>query len=315
MGSFVIKRIVLFFLICVISQTNVWAQTRSSGDKPPKQEYTEKFRAILDDIAASRAIRDISLSPKEQDDLNKVLRQNDSFVFAPPKTLKPQDVVLRLDPSRPGTPVIKLGHTFITTLVFTDAAGNPWDVETLTAVSDGKMVTSSKVDGHVITIQPKVRAGQANLPIKLAGEQRPITFLLEISEDEAYFTVDVQLDGLGNSRGSETIRAVSQYSNNQALTPKLTVDPDKELMQKRITPPGYTQVRLFDEYRVPVDERDFVAWKKDGMLYLLTPHDSFTPDPVDISPLSDGRTKLMEFNFLPVLSVRQNSKVFWLRVE
>lgn len=302
------------FLSCLSIPS--FAQTRGNKDQPPKQEYTEKFRAILNDVATNRMIGKMSpLSPREQEDLKSALRRNDMFTFAPAETLKPQDLVLRLDPSRPGTPVIKLGHTFITTIVFTDAAGNPWSVDTLTGVSDGQMVASKKVDDHVITVQPKVRAGQANLPVKLKGEQRPITFLLEISDQEAYFTVDVQVDGLGDSKSSETLRAISQYSSNQELTPKLTVDPAKEMMQQRLTPEGYTQVRLFDEYRNPVDQRDFMAWKKDGMLYLLTPHSSFTPDPIDISPVSDGRNKLMEFHFLPIISVKKNSKVFWLRVE
>lgn len=305
----------LIMLLCLIC-SHASAQQRGSNEKPPKQEYNEKFKDILNDVANRRALDGVSpLSPREMDELKQALRRNDLFTYAPSATLKPQDVTIKLDPSRPGTPLIKLGHTFITTLVFTDAAGNPWAVDTLSDVSDQGMVVSKKVTDNVITVQPKVRGGQANLPVILKGETRPITFLLEISDVDAYFTVDVQVDGLGNSEHSETLRAIKQYSNGEDVTPKLTTDPAKELMQQRITPDGYTQVRLFDEYRNPVDARDFMAWKKDGKLYLLTPHFSFTPDPIDISPVSDGRTKLMEFNFLPVISVRMNSKIFFLRVE
>jgi hypothetical protein len=140
-------------------------------------------------------------------------------------------------------------------------------------------------------------------------------FLFDISEEEVYFNVDVKLDALGDHEQSQQLRSINQYSNNKSVSPKLTAEPAKELMLQFMTPEGYREKRLFDEFRDPVDPRDFVAWTKDGRLYLLTPHDSYTPDPVDVSAASDGRHKLFEFAELPVITVRKGSKIMLLYIE
>jgi hypothetical protein len=283
---------------------------------PPPKIYKEKVKAILDTMVFDQISGDVSpLSDQEQEDLKSVLRRNDKFLYNPQKTLNIKNETLHINMTTPGIPVIKLGHTFTTTLIFTDSAGNPWTADTLTDISDGEVVSVEKKAPHIITIRPKKMAGKTNLPIKLKGHQRPITFLFDITDNEVYFDVDVKIDGMGDHPRSQQSNALNQYMTGAHVAPKLNQNPAHELMLQSLTPEGFVERKLFNEYREKVDERDFMAWSSEGKLFLLTPHHSFSPEPTDISAASDGRNRLMVFDDIPVLAVRKNSKIFWLNIE
>jgi hypothetical protein len=312
----ILKTFSCFFLFSsIVIATNANASRRDKKEEPPKI-YQDRAKALLDSIANSEFLSDSDpLTKDEKKDFKEVLRKRDEFSYSKSDSLSITNHLLPVSLRTSGIHKVKLGHTFTTTLVFTDAAGNPWSADTLTDVSDTDVVSVVKKAPHILTVRPLKRAGQTNLPIKLMGHQRPIMFLFNISEDEVYFNVDVQIDSLGDHVNSQQITAVNQYSRGVKVSPKLSVEPAKEQMLQLLTPDGYQDKRLFDEFREPVDPRDFVAWTKNGRLYILTPHDSYTPDPIDITSASDGMHQLFEFAEVPVISVRKGSKIILLYIE
>jgi Putative outer membrane core complex of type IVb secretion len=308
------KALIAGFFLC---SCHVVAAQRSDDKAPPQQSYTDTYEKMLQEIAKHRSLETLypNISSADISEIKIRLRQQDTLAYAPEPSLQPKNIKISLEPFQNEMPIIKVGHNFIASLVFTDAAGNPWSAETLRGVSNSNIVSVDKAAEHIVTITPKVRAGQANIPILLRGSQRPITFLIEVSDKEAYFTVDVQVNGLGDSEQSQTIKSITQYSANQQVEPKLSTDPAKAQMLQRVTPDGYKQLRIFDEYRQPVDPRDFLAWEYEGKIYLLTRYQSFVPDPVDISASTDGVYNLYEYPKLPIINVRKNSTISSLRIE
>lgn len=293
------------------------AANRNNNEQPPAQTYTDTYEKMLEEIARNRSLQSISpnLSDANIEQIRSMLRQQDVLTYAPTPQLVTRNIKLSLELFQNEMPVIKVGHNFIASLVFTDAAGNPWSVETLRGVSNSNIVAVDKAAPHIVTITPKALAGQANVPVILRGAQRPITFLIEVSDEEAYFNVDIQVNSLGDSEKSQTIRSIKQYSSNQQVEPKLTNDPAKALMLQRIKPDGYKSLRLFDNYREEVDERDFLAWEHEGKIYILTKYDAYVPEPIDISASTDGIYNLYEFPKLPIINVKKNSTIISLRIE
>lgn len=307
-----------FFVIILASLPIDASASRggASNEEAPPRIYTERAKELLDRLAADMALpANRPLSTEEQAEFEEMMRNRDSFMYDPSSSLKVTNHSITVDVRQPGISVIKLGHTFTTTLVFTDGAGNPWNVDLLTDVSDSDVVSVAKKAPHIISVRPLKKAGKTNLPVKLRGEQRPLTFLFDISDEEVYFNVEVQMEALGDHWDSQQIRSLSQYKSNSRVTARLTPEPAKDMMLQFLTPEGYEEHRLFNEYGDEVDTRDFVAWSKGNSLYVMTPHDAFTPGPIDVYASPDGRHTLYEYPLIPVLSMRKDSKIFMLHLK
>jgi hypothetical protein len=292
------------------------ANRRNDNETPPPQIYKERAIALLDRLSNEQVVEQISpFTRSEQEELKEILREKDKFLYDQPEQLKITNETIHISLREREIVKVRLGHTYTTTIVFTDAMGNPWTVDTLTDMSDTDVVTWLKPAPHILSVRPQKKSGQTNLPVKLRGEQYPITLYFDINEDEVYFNVDVRVDSLGDHRDSQRQMSLSQYQGGKQVPPKLTEEPAKELMLQFLTPEGYAPRQLVNEYNENVDPRDFMAWSKGGKLFIMTPHNHYTPDPTDISAASDGRHKLFEFSEKPVMLMRKNSQVIMLHVK
>lgn len=310
------KVVIALFSFCLVFSNQALSRGKEKQEVASPQVYNEKALKILDGLVNESARSDISLlSESEHDEFRRALRNTDKFKYEPDTELKIVNKDISIDLRKPGIPVIKIGHTFTTTLIFTDALGNPWSVKTLTDISNVDVVSVLEKEPNMITVRPMKRAGKTNLPIKLKGEQRIVTFLFDIVDDEVYFDVNVRIDGLGDAKESERSRSVKEYTQGMKVAPKLNRDPAKELMLQMLTPDGYEQKRVFNESREAADERDFVVWSKDNLLYVLTPHGHYYPEPIDVVASDDGRSKLMVFKSLPLIAMKKGTQIHWLHIE
>lgn len=309
-------RLLIILILLGVAFDSLGQARRNNNEQPPPQIYKDRVKAMLDDLVVDEITNGISpLTPEQQEQVRGAFRSNDAFQYDTGRELKIRNVKIPISLATPSIPTVKLGHTFTTTLIFTDAAGNPWSIDTLTDMSDSDVVSVEKKAPNILTVRPKKRAGKTNLPIKLTGQQRPITFLFDISDQDVFFDVDVQIDALGDHNQSQSLISMTRFQNHQSVAPRLNVDGEKSLLLQFMTPEGYTERRLFDERRQPVDPRDFMAWSKDGRLYIMTPHLPYSPDPIDYHASPDGRHRLLEFRERAIIAVRMNTKIFWLHIE
>ena len=295
------------------------ANAARGGEKkaePTPHIYTKKTQKQFNDLAFEELSQGADPFTSEQlEELRELMIKRDGYLYDQSDTLEVKNAKFVIKPGVDKIIKIKLGHTYNTTVVFTDALGNPWGFETLTSISDEDTVSFLHPVPNIMSLRPKVKAGQSNLAIKMNGTQSPITILFEIGSDEVYFNADVRVDGLGDSVDSDRRRSVDSYLSGGNVPPKLNEEPAKELMLQFITPDGYVQRDLFDEYGEKVDSRDFVAWSNGKSLFVMTPHSHYTPEPFDISAASDGRHKLLEYTNQSVLLLRKNSKVIMLYIR
>jgi hypothetical protein len=306
---------VLFFLLA--TSFDVSAQSRGRNqEQPPPQIYKERAISLFRNIAGDEFMRSKNpFSDAQKEQLKEIMREEDAFLYNQPKGLEIKNPVVNIGLRERQTIVVNLGHNYTTSLTFTDAMGNPWSVETLTDVSNTDVVSINKNVPHIISVRPKVMSGQTNLPIKLKGEQYPITLLFNVNSEVVDFNVDLRADGLGDHVESQRQSSLANYMSGEVVPPKLTQEPEKELMLQFITPEGYVRRGLLDDYGNEVDPRDFVAWSKGNRLFIMTPHHSYSPDPVDISAASDGRHRLLEYPETPFILVRKDSQLITLLVK
>lgn len=303
----------LFSSVVVCTSLDSFAARGGEQKVEPPLEYTERAKAMLNELTKKNWFDEIDpLNPEQKKEFKELMRREDEFVYGKPDTLVIGNKRIPVSLKDREIIEIKLGHTFNSTIVVTDANGNPWSFETLVGVSNSEVVATSKPAPHIITAKPMKMSGETNLPIKLAGEQYPLVLLFKVSEDEVYFNTDLVVDGLGDSKESQKAKSLNYYKDGHVVPPKLNLSPNKEMMLQFLTPEGYARSDLRDEYGERVDERDFMAWKADGRLFVMTPHSHYSPEPVDISSSSDGKHKLFEFIDTSVIMMKKNNQIVML---
>lgn len=317
-GMTSLKRILWMALLgaLVLPQASAANQRGGNNQEPPPQVYTEKAEEMLRGLSfESFQKQQNPFTLEQQAELREILRQRDSFAYSQSKILQVVNKTISVSLREREVIHIKLGHTYNTTVIFTDAMGNPWSVKTLSNISNDSVVEMLQPAQHLLVFKPKKRAGQVNLPVKLAGEQFPLTLLLDVNEDEVYFSADIKVDGIGDSSESQRFSSLRRLNNGERIPPKLNAEPAREAMLQFMTPEGYTPVEIMDSYGERVDPRDFTAWRKDGFVFILTPHSNYSPQPIDVSASSDGRHSLFEYKDTPAILMRQGSKVMMLHLK
>ena len=296
--------------------SSAYAARGEKKEEPIPRYYNEKTKKQFSGLAFEELSEGaLPFTDEQLEELSEILRKRDYFIYGQEKELEIKNARFSVTPGKDKIIKVNLGHTYNTTIVFTDSLGNPWGFETLTDASNLDALSYVKPVSNIINVKPKIRAGQANIPIKLNGVQSPLTILFNIGSDEVFFNADVSVEGLGDSPASQRRKSMGQYASGVVVDPKLTEEPSKELMLQFLTPDGFTQRELFDEYGQKVDSRDFVAWSKGGRLFVMTPHSHYTPEPIDVSAASDGRHKLLEYPDQSVLLLRKDSKIIMLHIR
>tara|TARA_Y100000310_G_C20590850_1_gene767893 strand:- start:90 stop:1037 length:948 start_codon:yes stop_codon:yes gene_type:complete len=310
-----LKKFLLLFLssVVLLNSFESFAARGGNQEVEPPREYTKRAKEMLDTLTKENWFSEIDpLSDSQQQEFKDMMRREDEFVYGQPRGMITINKRIPVSLKERQVIKIKIGHTYNSTVVVTDANGSPWSFETLSGISNSDVANINKVAPHILTVKPMRMWGETNLPIKLAGEQYPLTILFEVSEDEVYFNTDIVVDGLGDSESSQKAKSMMYYKNNLTVPPKLTVSPQKEMMLQFLTPEGYYRSELRDDYGEVVDERDFMAWKANGSLFVMTPHASYSPQPVDISSSSDGRHKLFEYVDTSVILMKKNNQIIML---
>lgn len=313
-------RILFLSVLCMLfHSTMADAQVRNRNSEiEPEKVYKDSAERKLSEVALSDLKREIfALSEDQAKAVQESVVDRDKFLYSAPDGIKVLNKIFHIKPrlgDEDEIPVILLGHNYTSTLVFVDQEGAPWTADMLTDISNSEVFSVEKKAPHIITVRAKKKAGEANLPILLKGEQYPLTLLFKISPKESYFTVDILVKAYGDHSQSE--KAMNSISGGGASTPPPRYDTSDEIdkLVLGITPEGYTRARVFDAYASKVKDLDFMVWKKGREMFILTPHFYYAPRPYDVHVSSDGKNRLFVFKSVPIIKMKKYNKIIDLNI-
>lgn len=131
-------------------------------------------------------------------------------------TAKPVTRSLNVDLS-PGLtpPVVRLSSNMLTTIVFTDAAGNPWNIASVALnrnlFSDGSSLQQAGFNpetskgNNILSIEPLSPVAYGNAAIRLQGLDSPIILMLSTGQSDVDVRVDARIPAINPNRVNNTI--------------------------------------------------------------------------------------------------------------
>lgn len=186
-------------------------------------------------------------------------------------------------------PVIRLSANMLTTIVFTDALGNPWDISSVALnrnlFSDGADLsakqgvqttanaavnpqsgeantnTSDDLSPHnILTLEPLNPAAYGNIAITLDGLATPVIFILTTGQGETDMRIDARVSQINKAYKSNnaSVNGASNYTNN----PLAALD-DSILRFADGTPPE-------DALKLHVNSSEIEAWIYNDELIVRT---------------------------------------------
>ncbi len=167
----------------------------------------------------------------EQSNKIKDIVLNQERVLSTPYTNVPTPVTRSINVKfTPGLtpPVLRLSANMLTTIVFTDAAGNPWDISTVSinknlfnaggttteaanqpqqAQQTGTQEVNTTVEENysphnILTLEPLNPAAYGNIAITLEGLPTPVIFILTTGQGETDMRVDARISSVNKLRAA-----------------------------------------------------------------------------------------------------------------
>lgn len=187
-------------------------------------------------------VLDLSLQKNQNDSLKKMMLEQQQNLSTP-YTHTALPVVRSLNvkfASGITPPVIRLSSGMLSTVVFSDAAGNPWKIRSValnrSLFSDGATVSTtdqasdtSDIRKNILSLEPLTPVAYGNVAVSLEGMDTPVIFMLSTGQSEVDVRVDARLSGLNPSR--------QKKSNNTSGQSISTEVDDATLLFVDGTPP------------------------------------------------------------------------------
>lgn len=132
-------------------------------------------------------------------------------------------------------PVLRLSAGMLSTIVFTDAAGNPWDIKSValnrSQFSDGvtQGLTSNSNDdnksiNNILTLEPLNPASYGNVSVTLEGLATPVIFTLSTGQNKVDVRVDARIPSINPFATSSNSSLPARISTSIDDTTLLFVD-------------------------------------------------------------------------------------------
>lgn len=222
---------------------------------------------------------------------------------------RPTSSSLTVDLSPGGLPpVVRLAGGYVTSLVFMDASGQPWPIQSYdlgnpSAFSiqwkpSSKESVEMKSDvGNTLMIQALTLYKHANLAVVLQGMNTPIMITLTSGQKAVDYRVDMHIPRMG------------PFAAHHSLQSSL-VGSDTRLMDilNNVTPTNFKPMIVKNEDNV-------VAWKSNKMMYIRTPLTLISPGWVAKMSSSEGLMNAYKLPLAPVVLLLDNGKIKSVAVE
>lgn len=241
----------------------------------------------------------LPMTPRQIVNLKKMLsetqRASAASAEAPPKPVSTTQMVSLAPGSVP--PPIRMQQGFITSIVFIDATGSPWPIESCNVGNPKAFnLLPWRAGGNTLMIQALSMYTYGNLAIKLQDLATPVMLTLVPGQKEVDYRVDLRVQQVGpNSNGKAGNDTLPNGANSILLSVLDGVPPD-----------GAQPLNVVGG--------DCQAWKLGNKMYLRTRLTILSPSWISVMTSSDG-TKAYEMTKSSDVLVSKYGKAVNLRIR
>jgi intracellular multiplication protein IcmK len=241
----------------------------------------------------------LPMTPKQIVHLKQMLaetqRASATSAEAPPKPVSTTQIVSLAPGSVP--PPIRMQQGFITSIVFVDATGSPWPIESCNVGNPKAFnLLPWQAGSNTLMIQALSMYTYGNLAVKLQDLATPVMLTLVPGQKEVDYRVDLRIQNIGpNSKGETTNDILPAGANNILLSVLDGVPPD-------------------GAEALDVVGGDCQAWKLGDKMYLRTRLTVLSPSWIAVMTSSDG-TKAYEMARSSDVLVSKYGKAVNLKIQ
>ena len=190
-------------------------QTFGNSFPPPVRVAKTK-----DEIVAE--ILSMELTPQQVKNIKDLLLRQERDSSTPyTTTARPivRSVPVDLSPAAQ-PPVLRLSMGMLTSIVFSDLSGNPWEIEKVTFNKDlfaddkpeggqgqGEKGAESSTNTNMLSIEPLTATAYGNVTVRLKGLSTPVIFILATGQNEVDMRIDARLAGRSPTMNNAALRA------------------------------------------------------------------------------------------------------------
>lgn len=183
-----------------------------------------------------------------------------------------------------GKPTVYASSNYLTTIVFVDQYGKPWDIEDI-GIGASPYFDYKAVNPYTIWLFPKKKYKKSNLSVLLKGLVTPIVLNLEESPEKVDYAIQAKITGIG----SNTQINQFSYTPLEVDLAHGSIHGDSAVMQMAdgITPPETKRLSV----TINGDETtEIEAWEYLNNYYVRLDGDVISPQPEQAaSPSVDGK--------------------------
>lgn len=250
----------------------------------------EAFEKLVSDV--------LPLSPDQIKRLHKYYDMTQAAKAASPTTPPtPQfsSIQVNLDPGST-SPVVRLATGFVTSLLFVDSSGEPWNITAYSIGDPQSFNIQWDQKSNALFIQSMKLYSHGNLAVRLHNLDTPVMITLVSGQKQVDFRVDLQIPG----RGPNAKAVVVETGVNANVNPILLNILDG------IPPMGSIKLGISGG---PGD-----AWLYDGKIYYRTRLTVLSPAWLATVASADG-THVYELMVTPYIMGSENGKTVNIRLS
>lgn len=192
--------------------------------------------------------------------------------------------------------VLRLAPDFVTTVVFMDASGAPWNISEIAVGNISAFTLSEAKKTNTLTISPKEDYSSGNISVKLEGASAPISMSIVTGQKDVDYILHVNIQARGPS------------ANVASIDPGFTDSVPKELvsMLDGVTPSGAKILSVVGG--------DAKAWKIGDRIVLRSRMNLLSPGAIKVARSTDG-TAVYEIKEAPAVLMMNSGRVVELSIS
>lgn len=225
---------------------------RDEGTDTTDIVYPSRREVVEDTI---KEAEDASFTTRDLNRLKRLELTRDRAKASPYITpAKPvtRTIPVNLDPGVQPR-VIRLSRGLLTSIVFSDRAGNPWEIvgvrtnrQIFNDGHEGKQQDEGdRPDGNVLMLEPLTTAAYGNVSVTLKGLPTPVIFTLATGQKEVDVRIDAKIPGANPDAGDNVVME-GPPGIDDALTAFLDGVPPDTAQKMRVEGASDTEAWMYE---------------------------------------------------------------------